>query len=388
MKYKSLGILGSTGSIGVQTLSLIKKEKSQIRLVFLSCYENIGLLKKQVKLYKPRYILIKNKLAYLKFLNKNPNLKFRVFNDLDKLVKKINGKIDFCISSIAGNDGFISTISISKVSRNLLIANKESIVLGNKILIKELKKNKCKLIPIDSEHFSIFSILDNNPNFKKNIKKVFLTASGGPFFNKNINYKKVSVKQALKHPNWNMGQKISIDSATLANKVLEYFEALIIFNLRPEDVVIRIEPSSRIHAVLLLKSGFYYFIAHNNSMKIPISHALNISETKFLNKKIFLDNSVFQFFKPDDKKFKLLKIAKNVAKLGHGAMIFFSIINERLVYKFLKKEITFDKISSILLHLFNNKKFISLCKTYIRSKKDILKAVETAKNYNLSIKNE
>ncbi len=388
MKYKSLGILGSTGSIGVQTLSLIKKEKSQIRLVFLSCYENITLLKKQVKLYKPRYILIKNKLAYLKFLNKNPNLKFRVFNDLDKLVKKINGKIDFCISSIAGNDGFISTISISKVSRNLLIANKESIVLGNKILIKELKKNKCKLIPIDSEHFSIFSILDNNPNFKKNIKKVFLTASGGPFFNKNVNYKKVSVKQALKHPNWNMGQKISIDSATLANKVLEYFEALIIFNLRPEDVVIRIEPSSRIHAVLLLKSGFYYFIAHNNSMKIPISHALNISETKFLNKKIVLDNSIFQFYKPDNKHFKLLKIAKNVAKLGHGAMIFFSIINERLVYKFLKKEITFDKISLILVQLFNNKKFISLCKTYIRSKKDILKAVETAKNYNLSIKNE
>ena len=388
MKYKSLGILGSTGSIGVQTLSLIKKEKSQIRLVFLSCYENITLLKKQVKLYKPRYILIKNKLAYLKFLNKNQNLKFRVFNDLDKLVKKINGKIDFCISSISGNDGFISTISISKVSRNLLIANKESIVLGNKILIKELKKNKCKLIPIDSEHFSIFSILDNNPNFKKNIKKVFLTASGGPFFNKNVNYKKVSVKQALKHPNWNMGQKISIDSATLANKVLEYFEALIIFNLRPEDVVIRIEPSSRIHAVLLLKSGFYYFIAHNNSMKIPISHALNISETKFLNKKIVLDNSIFQFYKPDDKHFKLLKIAKNVAKLGHGAMIFFSIINERLVYKFLKKEITFDKISLILVQLFNNKKFISLCKTYIRSKKDILKAVETAKNYNLSIKNE
>ena len=388
MKYKSLGILGSTGSIGVQTLSLIKKEKSQIRLVFLSCYENITLLKKQVKLYKPRYILIKNKLAYLKFLNKNPNLKFRVFNDLDKLVKKINGKIDFCISSIAGNDGFISTISISKVSRNLLIANKESIVLGNKILIKELKKNKCKLIPIDSEHFSIFSILDNNPNFKKNIKKVFLTASGGPFFNKNVNYKKVSVKQALKHPNWNMGQKISIDSATLANKVLEYFEALIIFNLRPEDVVIRIEPSSRIHAVLLLKSGFYYFIAHNNSMKIPISHALNISETKFLNKKIVLDNSIFQFYKPDDKHFKLLKIAKNVAKLGHGAMIFFSIINERLVYKFLKKEITFDKISLILVQLFNNKKFISLCKTYIRSKKDILKAVETAKNYNLNINNE
>ena len=351
MKYKSLGILGSTGSIGVQTLSLIKKEKSQIRLVFLSCYENIALLKKQVQLYKPKYILIKNKLAYLKFLNKNQNLKFRVFNDLDKLVKKINGKIDFCISSIAGNDGFISTISISKVSRNLLIANKESIVLGNKILIKELKKNKCKLIPIDSEHFSIFSILDNNPNFKKNIKKVFLTASGGPFFKKN-------------------------------------FEALIIFNLRPEDVAIRIEPSSRIHAVLLLKSGFYYFIAHNNSMKIPISHALNISETKFLNKKIVLDNSKFQFYKPNDKHFKLLKIAKNVAKLGHGAMIFFSIINERLVYKFLKKEITFDKISLILVQLFKNKKFISLCKTYIRSKKDILKAVEIAKNYNLNINNE
>ena len=123
-------------------------------------------------------------------------------------------------------------------------------------------------------------------------------------------------------------------------------------------------------------------------MKIPISNALNISETKFINKKILLDNSVFQFHKPDDKKFKLLKIAKNVAKLGHAAMIFFSIINERLVYKFLKKEITFDKISLILVQLFKNKKFISLCKTYIRSKKDILKVVKTAKNYNLNINNE
>ena len=185
-----------------------------------------------------------------------------------------------------------------------------------------------------------------------------------------------------------MGKKISIDSATLANKVLEYFEALIIFNLKPEDVVIRIEPSSRIHAVLLLKTGFYYFVAHNNSMKIPISNALNISETKNINKKILLDNAVFQFLSQMTKKFKLLKIAKKIAKLGHGAMIFFSIINERLVYKFLKKEITFDKITLILVQLFMNKKFISLCKTYIRSKKDILKVVKTAKNYNLNINNE
>ncbi len=388
MKYKSVGILGSTGSIGVQTLSLIKKEKSKIKLVFISCYKNIRLLKKQVQVYKPKYILINNKLAYQKFLKNNKKLKSCVFNSLDELVKKINGRVDFCVSSIAGNDGFVSTLSISKVSKNLLIANKESIVLGNKILIKELKKNKCKLIPIDSEHFSIFSMLDNNYNFKKNVKKIFLTASGGPFFDKKINYKKISVTQALKHPNWKMGQKISIDSATLANKVLEYFEALIIFNLRPDDVVIRIEPSSRIHAVLLLKSGFYYFVAHNNSMKIPISEALNISNTKFINKKILLDNAMFKFYKPNDKKFRLLKIAKKIAILGHSAMIFFSIINERLVYKFLKKEITFDKISLILEQLFKNKKFISLCKTYIRSKKDILKVIKTAKNYNLKTNNE
>ncbi len=388
MKHKSLGILGSTGSIGKETLSLIKKEKNQIKLVFITCDKNIHLLKKQVQIYKPKYILIKNKLAYLKFLNNNQKLKFRTFNDLDKLIKKINGKVDFCVSSISGNEGFVSTLSISKISKNLLLANKESIILGNKILIKELKKNKCKLIPIDSEHFSIFSILDKNSNFKKNIKKIFLTASGGPFFDKNINYKKVSIKQALNHPNWKMGQKISIDSATLANKVLEYFEALIIFNLKPEDVVIRIEPSSRIHAALLLKTGFYYFVAHNNSMKIPISNALNILETKNINKKILLDNATFQFHKPNYKKFKLLKIAKKIAKLGHAAMIFFSIINERLVYKFLKKEITFDKITLILEHLFMNKKFISLCKTYIRSKKDILKVVKIAKNYNLKIKNE
>ena len=123
-------------------------------------------------------------------------------------------------------------------------------------------------------------------------------------------------------------------------------------------------------------------------MKIPISNALNISNTKFINKKILLDNAIFKFYKPNDKKFRLLKIAKKIAILGHAAMIFFSIINERLVYKFLKKEITFDKISLILEQLFKNKKFISLCKTYIRSKKDILKAVEIAKNYNLNINNE
>ena len=382
MKKKTVGILGSTGSIGCQTLSLLKNNK-KYQIVFLSCNQNTKKLSAQIKIFKPKYIYIINKKSFNKFKAANKFRNLKIYNNLYKLKSVIKNKIDQTVSAFSGNQGFESTFEISEISRNLLIANKEAIILGNKILKKKLKKNKCNLIPIDSEHYSIFKLIEDNKIITKNIHKIFITASGGPFYNKKINLKNITIKNALRHPNWKMGKKISIDSATLANKILEYFEAIILFSFKPDNIVIRLQPSSKIHSIVLMKSGFYYLIAHNNDMKIPISSALNLKLNFKNSDKIIFEKQKLSFHKPSIKQFKLIKIAKKVANLGHSAMIMFSVINERLVYKFLQKEITFDKISSILLHLFNNKKFISLCKTYIKSKKDIYKVVKIAEQYKL-----
>ncbi len=382
MKKKTIGILGSTGSIGCQTLSLLKDNKNY-QIIFLSCNRNIKKLFHQVKIFKPKHIYIIDKKSYNKFKAKNKFRNLKIYNDLYKLKRSIKNKLDYTVSAFSGNQGFDSTFEVSEISRNLLIANKEAIILGNNILKKKLKKNKCNLIPIDSEHYSIFKFIKDNKIIIKNIHKIFITASGGPFYNKKINFKNVTIKNALRHPNWKMGKKISIDSATLANKILEYFEAIILFSFKPDNIIIRIQPSSKIHSIVLMKSGFYYLIAHNNDMKIPISSALNLNSIFKNSDKIVFEKQKLSFYKPNSKQFKLIRIAKKVANLGHSAMIMFSVINERLVYKFLQKEITFDKISSILLYLFSNKKFISLCKTYIRSKKDIYNIVKIAEQYRL-----
>ena len=263
---KKIAILGSTGSIGKQTLEIIKKDKKNFNVMLLTADKNHHLLSKQIKKFKVKNVVITNKKSYL--ILKKKFKKINIFNKLDKIDKIITSKLDYTMSSISGFDGLKPTIQIIKKTKTIAIANKESIICGWNLIKKQLNKYKTKFIPVDSEHFSIWSVIKNvNPN---QIDQVIITASGGPFFYFNDNKIKKTPKLATNHPNWNMGKKISTDSATLMNKVFEVIEAKKIFNIDLDKFYIFIHPKSYVHAIVKFKNGLIKIVAHETDMKIPI----------------------------------------------------------------------------------------------------------------------
>jgi 1-deoxy-D-xylulose-5-phosphate reductoisomerase len=368
---KKICILGSTGSIGISTLEILSKDKKNFEVVLLSAYQNFKLLLKQAKDFKPKYIytnniFLENKIKY--FCKKN---KIIIINDLNSL-KKI--KFDITVSAISGIAGLLPTINIIKFSKKILIANKESIICGWKFISKELKKYNCTFVPIDSEHFSITKLIENKN--KNLIKKIYLLASGGPFFRKSINLKKVTPNQAAKHPNWKMGKKISIDSANLMNKVLEVIEASLIFKLPISRFKIMIHPQSLIHAIVEFQNGLTSMLCHKNDMKIPIANSLyEISFlSKELDKNIFLKND-FSFHEPNVKNFPSIKILKLTKVLNKTGFVIINILNEILVEKFLNKGILFTDIVYKLLGILNS----TVIKNYLKSNRiqhinDVFKA--------------
>ncbi len=286
---KKICILGSTGSIGKTTLEIISKNKKDFDVVLLSGNNNVKLLITQAKKFKPKYIYSNNFYfkEKLRIFCKDNNI--NLIDDLI-LLKKI--KFDITVAAISGIAGLIPTINIIKFSKKLLIANKESIICGWKFILKELKKYNCHFTPIDSEHFSIHNLIKNkNIN---TIKDIYLTASGGPFFEKKVNLNKVTPAQAAKHPNWKMGKKISIDSANLMNKVLEVIEASLIFNLPINKFKIIIHPQSLIHAIIEFKNGLSSMLYHYNDMKIPIANSLynNFYNHKNNDHEFFISKSI------------------------------------------------------------------------------------------------
>ena len=266
---KKIAILGSTGSIGKQTLEIIKKDKKNFNILLLTADKNHLLLSKQIKEFNVKNVIITNKKSFL--ILKNKFKKINIFNKLDKIDKIITSKLDYTMSSISGFDGLKPTIQIIKKTKIIAIANKESIICGWNLIKKELDNHKTKFIPVDSEHFSIWSLIKNvKPN---EIEQVIITASGGPFFNINNRIKKTP-KLAINHPNWSMGKKISTDSATLMNKVFEVIEAKKIFNLELKKFSIIIHPKSYIHAIVKFKNGLIKLVAHDTDMKIPILNSI------------------------------------------------------------------------------------------------------------------
>jgi len=285
---KKICILGSTGSIGQATLEIISKNKKDFNVVLLSGNNNFKLLIAQAKKFKPKYIYSNNFYFKEKIKLFCENNKIYFIDDLI-LLKKI--KFDITIAAISGIAGLIPTINIIKFSKKIIIANKESIICGWKFILKELKKYHCHFTPVDSEHFSIFNLIENKD--LDSIRYIYLTASGGPFFGKKINLNKVTPTQAARHPNWKMGKKISVDSANLMNKVLEVIEASLIFNLPINKFKVIIHPQSLVHAIIEFKNGLSSMLYHYNDMKIPIANSLynnfynfkNIDQNFFLKKK-------------------------------------------------------------------------------------------------------
>jgi 1-deoxy-D-xylulose-5-phosphate reductoisomerase len=352
---KKITILGSTGSIGLTSLEIIKKDKKNFETYILSANKNYNLICKQIKEYSPKIFIVNDKKTYLKILLKFKNKKIKIFNNF-KFKKK--NKSDVTISAIPGIAGLEPTIEMIRQSRKMLIANKESIICGWELIKKEAKKNKTKIIPIDSEHYSIFKLIENVP--KNLISKIYLTASGGPFLDFTIkNLKKVKPKNALKHPKWNMGKKITIDSSTLMNKIFELVEAQKLFDFPQNKFDIIIHPNSLVHAILELKNGIKKFIYHDTSMKIPIANAIYDGQIDI--KKIYRKKSIFKFenlyFKEVDKKiFPAITLKDKVNKYP-SAPIILNAANEVLVEQFLKEKIGFLDINKFIMAILKDKNY-------------------------------
>ena len=368
---KTLAIIGSTGSIGKSALKVFEKNKKQFKLISLAAYTNFYKLSRQYLKYKPENIFLINS-QNRSIINKN----FLITKDI--FLNKYLKKIDYVISGVSGYDAININFDLTKVSKKLLIANKETIVCGGKIFFNVAKKNKCEIIPIDSEHHCIDFFLKSF-NLKKRIKKIYLTASGGPFLNKKIKYNEKK-KKVINHPNWKMGKKISVDSSTFANKVLELFEATNLFNLPYNKLGIKVESKSNTHAIIELNNNFLLPILHYPSMKIPIANSLGVSA----DLKINLNHLNSDYQDVNIKKFPLVKlgfyILKNCSMAGY---IIFTVLNERLVEKYLKNEVKYGEIVDKLVKLFKQNVLLKKSKKNIRNIKDIFDTINYAKKIKL-----
>ena len=361
---KKIAILGSTGSIGKTLIEIIKKDKKNFKIELLTANTNYQELLKQAKILNVKNIIITNKKSYLELKKKKLKniIIFNNFNCFDNIFKK---KIDYVMSSISGIYGLEPTINIIKYTKKIAIANKEAIICGWHLIKKNIDKYKTSFVPVDSEHFSVFYALKGN-NIS-NIEKIYLTASGGPLNNIPKNkFKSIKISEAINHPNWKMGKKISVDSATMMNKVFEIIEAKKIFDLKYEKLDILVHPSSYIHAITKFNDGMIKIIAHDTNMRIPIfnslyenkkkkikSDQLNIKKLNFLN-----------FKKVDKNKFPSLKLIKKLQNKDSLLETVIVLANDELVNLFLLKKINFNDIYNILQKLINMKEF----KKFIKNK--------------------
>jgi len=383
-KKKSLAILGSTGSIGTTTLDLIKNFKKNFKIDLLCCNKNKILIHKQIKKYSPKFVIINDLKVYNFFLKIKFGKKIKFFkniNEFDAFNNKKKYIFDKTILGVSSIDGLKYSFSFIKYSKEILIANKETIVCGGKFFLDESKKYSCKITSIDSEHFCLANTLKF---FKSNqIKKIYLTASGGPFLNKNKSeISKIDPRFALKHPNWNMGKKISIDSATMANKGLEVMEASILFNINPKKIAIKIHKESKVHSIVTLNNGLVYLVAHNTSMKIPILNSL-LDNYEFDTGVNFFENKSF-IFTFDEKKinnFKMVSLAYKALEYGQRGCIFFNVINDYLVSLYLQKKIFFFEIYHKLNKVMNNRKLLPYFRRKIKNLDEIYETLSFAKSH-------
>ena len=369
---KKIAILGSTGSIGKSLLKIVDNN-SDFEVVLLSANKNYKELIKQTKRFKVKNIIISNNLSLKKFKKINKNKNIKIFQNYENLNEIFKSKIDYTMSAITGIDGLNPTIKIIKHTKKIAIANKESIICGWNLIKRNLKKYKTKFIPVDSEHFSIWYALQNLKN--RNIDKIFLTASGGPLLNYSVSkINNVRLKDVLKHPNWKMGKKISIDSSTMINKVFEIIEAKNIFEIKYKKLNIVIHPQSYIHAIVQFNDGMMKIVAHETTMKIPIFNSLYDNGIYFKNSKNFqiekLNNLNFE--KINIKKFPSLKILKY---LPQKISLFETVIvsaNDTLVNLYLNGKIKYKDIIYKLLKIISLNEFVKLKKISPKSVSEII----------------
>ncbi len=356
---KKIIVLGSTGSIGKSLLNIIKRDKKNFKIILLTARKNYQELLKQAKIFNVKNLIITDEINYNIAKKKNNNKKINIYNNFNNLNKILRDKVDYTMNSIVGIEGLIPTIKIIKFTKKIAIANKETIICAWNLIKKELKKNKTEFIPVDSEHFSIWYALNKTQASK--IEKIYLTASGGPLLNIPIlKYKKVKISEVLKHPNWKMGKKITVDSATMMNKVFEIVEAKKIFNIPYEKLSILVHPKSYIHAIVKFNNGLIKIIAHDTTMEIPIFNSIYGNMDKKISSKV-LDISKLNNLKLSDIDVKKFPLTKIISTLPKKNSLFETVIvsaNDELVNLFLKRKIKYNDISTMLLKIINKKEFI------------------------------
>ncbi len=355
---KKVVILGSTGSIGKSLLNIISRDKNSFKIVLLTANKNYKLLLQQAKKFKVKKVILTDKQKFEKYKFLFEKNKIKIFSNFKNINKIFSGKVDYTMSAIVGIDGLYPTVNLIKYTKKIAIANKESIICAWNIINKELKKHKTYFVPVDSEHFSIWYSIKNKQ--KNNINKIFLTASGGPLLNiKKKYFNNLKISQITKHPNWNMGKKISVDSSTLMNKVLEVIEAKKIFELNYDQISILVHPESYLHALIKFNDGMIKLIAHDTTMKIPIFNTIYDKAQKNLKtKKINIRKlNNLNLKEVDNHKFPLVKILKSLPAKDSLFETILVSANDELVNSFLQKKISFMNISKILLKFIFSKEF-------------------------------
>jgi 1-deoxy-D-xylulose-5-phosphate reductoisomerase len=373
MIKKKIVILGSTGSIGKNLLKIIKKDKDNFDVFLLSANKNISLLIKQAKEFNVKNIIISNHKSYLIGKKKLKNKKINIYNSLSILNKVLNkNKVYYSMVALVGLDGLNPCLDLIKHSKNIAVANKESLICGWTLINKSLKKYKVNFIPVDSEHFSIHSLINNQSSTC--IDKIFITASGGPFFKKrNMNLKNIKPSEALNHPNWKMGKKISIDSATMMNKVFEVIETKNIFGVKYDVIKILVHPKSYVHTILKFSNGLIKILIHEPNMKIPIFNSLYLNQNKkIISKNVNLNLlNDLEISKPNLKQFPLLKILNKLPEFNSLYETALITINDFFVYKFLEKKINYNELIYFIKKCSKLKDFVKLKRIKVSNLKQI-----------------
>ena len=348
---KNICLLGATGSIGQSTLDIIKTNKDKYCLKAFSFCHNIDRAKEIIKEFAPLMVASPITLHTDTLKKEFPNLIYS--NDMNDIATSSCDNA-VVINALVGSAGLMPTISTIKAGRDILLANKESLVMAGEIVMKEADKQNVKVVPIDSEHSAIFQLL--NEQNKKDIKKIIITASGGALYNKTIEeLKEVTIDEALSHPTWKMGAKITIDSATMVNKAYEVIEAYHLFGLQLEQIDTIIHPESIIHSMVEFNDYSIFAQMGVSDMRIPIQYALNYPHhiDNLVSKPLDLSNLTLHFKPMDLDRFKIMEVVKTVIKKGKFYPVVFNASNEALVNLFLSGKITFDKIVNKIIEEIN-----------------------------------
>jgi len=349
---KNVVVMGSTGSVGIQSLDVISKNKSH-KVIGLSCYSNADLLFEQTKEYLPNFVAIEviDPSHNLFNLCKENNIKLITGNNASCNIPFDN--LDLAINAIVGTAGLKPTIELINNGIDIALSNKESLVLGGHIIMPLAKKNNVNIIPVDSEHSAIFQCL-NGENHKE-LKKIILTGSGGPFLETPIDkFNTITPEQALKHPNWDMGAKISIDSATMMNKALELIEALWLFNIKLDKIQITIHPQSIVHSMVEFVDGSYKAHLGLPDMKVPIQYALTFPNRKDSSVgSLDFENLNLDFLKPDLERYPILSLVEELINLGGNRVAVMSMANDYVVKRFLDRKISFNEIFYLIQKVVN-----------------------------------